>query len=60
MRKNIGSNTQQSALYGMGLIGALVYYISNAGTFLGGLVGVLKSFVWPAILVYEALAKLGL
>ncbi len=41
--------------YFLGFIGAAVYYISSAVTFWGGVVGVLKSLVWPAFLVYEAL-----
>ncbi len=46
------------AVYGLGLIGALVYYIGHSATFLLGLLGVLKSIVWPAMLVYEALKYL--
>ncbi len=45
-------------LYGLGFIGALVYYIVHATSFLGGVIGVLKSLVWPAFLVYELLAFL--
>ena len=48
-----------SAVYGLGFIGALVYYISAATGFWAGAFGVLKSIVWPAILVYEALKSLG-
>ena len=44
-----------SAVYGLGLIGALVYYIRHAATFWVGAWGVLKAIVWPAILVYELL-----
>lgn len=47
------------AVYGLGLIGAVIYYISAATTFWMGVVGVLKSLVWPAFLVYEALKSLG-
>lgn len=43
------------AVYGIGLIGALVYYISTATSFWLGVLGVLKAIVWPAIFVYEAL-----
>jgi hypothetical protein len=48
-----------SASYGLGLIGALVYYIQAADTFWGGVLGILKAFVWPAFLVYDALKALG-
>ncbi|WP_199512508.1 hypothetical protein [Nucisporomicrobium flavum] len=43
------------AVYGIGLIGALVWYISQADSFGAGVVGVLKAFVWPAFLVYGLL-----
>lgn len=48
-----------SAVYGLGLIGAAVWYISAATSFLSGLLGFLKALVWPAFLVYEALKYLG-
>jgi len=41
------------AVYGLGLIGAWVYYISRATTVQEGVVGFLKGLVWPAFLVYE-------
>lgn len=47
------------ALYGLGLIGALVHYISTATSFWMGVLGVLKAIVWPAFLVYELLKFLG-
>ena len=46
---------QSSAVYGIGLIGALVYFIQNAVGFWMGALGVLKALVWPAILVYKLL-----
>ncbi len=44
-----------SGVYGLGFIGALVYYISTATGFWNGAYGVLKAIVWPAILVYKLL-----
>ena len=41
--------------YGLGVIGAAVYYISSASGFWVGVLGVLKSLVWPAFLVFELL-----
>jgi len=46
------------AVYGLGLIGAWVYYFTHATTFLMGVLGFFKGIVWPAILVYEALKYL--
>ena len=47
------------AVYGVGLIGALVYFIKVADSFGSGVLGVLKALVWPAFLVYKAFAALG-
>jgi hypothetical protein len=44
-----------NAVYGLGLIGALVYYIQAADGFWTGVLGILKALVWPAFLVYELL-----
>lgn len=57
--QNSGASGASGAVYGLGLIGAAVYYISTACTFWMGVVGVLKAVVWPAFLVYEALKALG-
>lgn len=46
------------AVYGLGLIGALVYFIQHAGSFIDGLLGILKAIIWPGILVYKALELL--
>ena len=49
---------QSSAVYGMALIGALIYYVQHATTFWMGVVGVLKAMVWPAFLVYNLMESL--
>ena len=48
------------AVYGLGLIGALIYFIQHAIGFWGVILGILKALVWPAFLVYELLKFLGL
>lgn len=48
-------NGTGSAIYGLGLIGAAIFFIGHATTFAVGFIGFLKALVWPAILVYEAL-----
>jgi hypothetical protein len=48
-----------SAVYCLGLIGAAVYYISQATSFWMGVLGFLKALVWPAFLVYQAFEILG-
>ena len=59
MANDAKSNAPASAMYGVGLIGAAVYYISTATGFWMGVLGFLKALVWPAFLVYEALKALG-
>ena len=46
-------------VYGLGFIGSLVYYLSTATGFWVGVLGILKSIVWPAFLVYEVLKFVG-
>ena len=48
------------AVYGLGFIGAAIYYISTATGFWMGVLGVLKALVWPAFLVFEMLKYLGM
>lgn len=43
-----------SAVYGLGFIGAAIYFIGSATTFWLGILGFLKALVWPAFLVYYA------
>jgi hypothetical protein len=47
-----------NAVYGLGLIGALVYYIQAADSFWEGLLGIVQANFWPAFLVYEAFSAL--
>jgi hypothetical protein len=57
--KVIHHSTSSNAVYGLGFIGAVIYYIIQATSFWMGVLGILKAIVWPAILVYEALKALG-
>jgi uncharacterized membrane protein len=41
------------AVYGLGLIGALVYYFQQPLTFQEGVMVFLKALVWPAFLIYK-------
>ena len=58
-KNNNSSHASGGAVYGLGFIGAAVYFISQAATFGAGLIGFLKAMVWPAFLVYEAFKALG-
>ncbi len=46
--------SQANAVYGLGFIGAAVYFIGQATSLGMGVVGFLKAMVWPAFLVYQA------
>jgi hypothetical protein len=59
MAKDVQNNAPAGAVYGLGLIGAAIYYIGAATTFGMGLLGFLKAVVWPVFLVMEALKSLG-
>jgi hypothetical protein len=59
MRKDVQCGASGGAVYGLGLIGAAVYFISQATTLWLGILGFLKAIVWPAFLVYEACKSLG-
>jgi hypothetical protein len=52
---NQSGNGAAGAVYGIGFIGAAIYFISHAATFWLGVLGFLKAIVWPAILVYGLL-----
>jgi hypothetical protein len=47
------------AFYFLGFLGALIYYLTTAPTFGEAVIGFIKALVWPAFLVYGALAALA-
>ena len=59
MAKKISKNNMCGggcgAVYGLGFLGAVIYYISTASGFWNGVLGFLKAMVWPAFLVFETL-----
>ncbi|MEJ3748919.1 hypothetical protein WEI85_37300 [Actinomycetes bacterium KLBMP 9797] len=44
-----------SAVYGLGLIGAMVYYIQQADGFWSVVLGILMALVWPVFVAYHLL-----
>lgn len=52
-------NCSTNGVYGLGFVGAAVYYISTATGFWMGVLGVLKAVVWPVFLVHGLLKFLG-
>ena len=47
-------------VYGLGFVGAAVYYVQHAVGFWGIVLAILKAMVWPALLVYRMLGYLGM
>lgn len=58
--KVVYKGAANAPVYGLGLIGAWIYYLSHAGTFWMGVLGILKGIFWPAMLVYELLKYLNM
>lgn len=46
------------AFYGLGLIGALFYFLQNANGFNEIMIGIFKSLAWPAFLIFRVLELL--
>lgn len=42
-----------SALYGLGFIGAVIYFFQHATSFWMGCLGLLKAIIWPVFIVYK-------
>lgn len=54
MKNNAGSG----AIYGIGMLGALVYYLQHATSFVEGLIGIFKAVFWPGVILYKVLELL--
>ena len=54
-----GAGAGGGAVYGLGLIGAAVWYWQQADDFLPHVWGLLKALVWPAFVVYDLLAHIS-
>jgi len=48
------------AIYGLGVIGALFYFLQGTGTFVSVVIGIGKAIFWPAILMFKLLTYLHL
>lgn len=47
-----------NAIYGLGVIGAMVYYFQQATTFWEGTMAIFKATFWPAMILYKVLELL--
>ena len=59
-KKVVYKGAASAPIYGLGFIGALIYYVQHAATFWIGVLGFFKALVWPAMLVYELLKYLNM
>jgi hypothetical protein len=53
--KNMGGAGAGGPIYGLGWLGALIYYLQISYGFWGSVLAILKACVWPALLVYHLL-----
>lgn len=60
MKKEFQCNHTGNAVYGLGFIGAAIYFISHAIGFWMGVIGFLKAIIWPVFLIYEAFKHFGI
>ncbi len=54
MARQYHGEASGGAIYGLGIVGSVIWFVSQATSFWLGVLGVLKALVWPAILVYQA------
>lgn len=52
---NASAGAGGGAVYGLGLIGAAIYYFWSGDTFWEFVLAIPKAIVWPAIVVFELL-----
>ena len=49
-----------STVYGLGIFGALFYFLQGATTFTAVIVGIFKSIFWPAFVIFKILTLLNI
>ncbi len=48
------------AIYGLGFLGALFYFVTTATSFWAIVIGIIKAIFWPGVIVYGILKFLGM
>ena len=56
---NAGAAAGGGAIYGLGILGALIYYWQQADAFGEYLLALVQGLFWPAWMVYEVFRALG-
>jgi len=59
-KERVSCHGSGSAIYGLGFLGALFYYVTTATSLWAGIIGVIKAILWPAVLVFELMKYLGM
>jgi len=54
------NNGSSGAIYGIGIFGALFYFLQGASTFTAVIIGIFKAIAWPAFLLFKVLTILQL
>lgn len=58
INKHVGGSG--GIVYGLAFLGALVYHLQHATSFVDGVIGIFKAMLWPAFLVYNLLGFFNL
>lgn len=59
-RGKMKNHASSGAIYGMGFLGALVYFLQHATNFLELILGLFKAIFWPGVVMYKVLELLKL
>jgi len=59
MNHKFKSKRDDNPVYGIGLLGALVYFFQQADGFVEILFGLVKAVLWPAFLVHGLFGLVG-
>jgi hypothetical protein len=58
IKNRCSSCSSSGAIYGLGIFGALFYFLQGANTFTLIVVGIFKSIFWPAFVLFKILTNL--
>lgn len=56
--KHMKNHAGSGAIYGIGIIGALIYFLQHSTSFLDGIWGIVQAIFWPAVVLYKVLELL--
>lgn len=59
MDRNTGGGGDGGAIYGLGILGAWVWFFQRAEDGPGYALAVVQGILWPAFMVYEAFKRLA-